>query len=55
MLIFLAGLKQIPTDLYESAAVAGAGRTRRFFNITLPMLTPVIFFNLFMQTIDGFM
>jgi multiple sugar transport system permease protein len=55
MLIFLAGLKQIPTDLYESAAVDGAGRTRRFFNITLPMLTPVIFFNLVMQTIDGFM
>ncbi|KIL38192.1 ABC transporter permease [Gordoniibacillus kamchatkensis] len=55
MLIFLAGLKQIPTDLYESAAVDGAGRARRFLSITLPMLTPVIFFNLVMQTIDGFM
>lgn len=55
MLIFLAGLKQIPKELYESAQVDGAGRISRFFIITLPMLTPVIFFNLVMQTIDGFM
>jgi len=55
MLIFLAGLKQIPGDLYEAAAVDGAGRLRRFAHITLPMLTPVIFFNLVMQMIGGFM
>jgi multiple sugar transport system permease protein len=55
MLIFLAGLKQIPRDLYESAAVDGASRFRQFYQITIPMLTPVIFFNLVMQTIDGFM
>lgn len=55
MLIFLAGLKQIPQDLYESASVDGANRFVQFFKITLPMLTPVIFFNLVMQMIDGFM
>jgi multiple sugar transport system permease protein len=55
MLIFLAGLKQIPRELYESAAVDGAKRLSQFFRITMPMLTPVIFFNLVMQTIDGFM
>ncbi|MBD2846540.1 sugar ABC transporter permease [Paenibacillus sp. IB182496] len=55
MLIFLAGLKQIPLELYESASVDGAGAARKFFRITLPMLTPVIFFNLVMQTINGFM
>src|SRR5690554_5262732 len=55
MLIFLAGLKQIPKELYESAEVDGANRFSRFWKITLPMLTPVIFFNLVMQTIDGFM
>jgi multiple sugar transport system permease protein len=54
MVIFLAGLKQIPTDLYEAAAVDGAGRGRQFWNITLPMLSPVIFFNLVLETIHGF-
>jgi multiple sugar transport system permease protein len=54
MVIFLAGLKQIPTDLYEAAAVDGAGRWRQFWNITLPMLSPVIFFNLVLETIHGF-
>jgi multiple sugar transport system permease protein len=53
MLIFLAGLKQIPGELYESAAIDGAGPIRKFFKITLPMLTPIIFFNLVMQTING--
>lgn len=53
MLIFLAGLKQIPEELYESAAIDGARGPRRFFSITLPMLTPVILFNLVMQTING--
>jgi multiple sugar transport system permease protein len=53
MLIFLAGLKQIPEELYESAAIDGARGARRLFSITLPMLTPVILFNLVMQTING--
>jgi multiple sugar transport system permease protein len=55
MLIFLAGLKQIPVSLYESATVDGAGWWRKFFRITLPMLTPTIFFNLINQIINGFM
>jgi len=54
MVIFLAGLKQIPNELYEAAAVDGAGSVRRFWNITLPMLSPVIFFNLVLETINGF-
>lgn len=55
MLIFLAGLKQIPKDMYEAASVDGANLWHRFVKITLPMLTPVIFFNLVMQMIGGFM
>lgn len=55
MIIFLAGLRQVPQDLYEAASVDGAGKIRQFFNVTLPMLTPVIFFNLVMQTIGSFM
>ncbi len=54
MLIFLAGLKQIPPELYESASIDGARRARRFFSITLPMLSPIIFFNLILQIIAGF-
>ncbi|MCZ8511902.1 sugar ABC transporter permease [Paenibacillus filicis] len=54
MIIFLAGLKQIPNELYEAAAVDGAGRLRRFFSVTLPMLSPVIFFNLIMGVISSF-
>lgn len=54
MIIFLAGLKQIPKSLYESACVDGAGPIRRFFNITLPMLSPVIFFNLINSMIGAF-
>jgi len=54
MLIFLAGLKQIPSEMYEAAAVDGATRFTRFFRITLPLLSPVIFFNLIMQMVDGF-
>ena len=49
MIIFLAGLRQIPQDLYEAAAIDGAGPARQFFKITLPLLTPVIFFNLILQ------
>jgi multiple sugar transport system permease protein len=54
MVIFLAGLKQVPVELYEAAAVDGAGKWRQFRNITLPMLSPVIFFNLVLETIHGF-
>ncbi|WP_261800062.1 carbohydrate ABC transporter permease [Paenibacillus sp. PAMC21692] len=54
MVIFLAGLKQIPKDLYEAAAVDGASKTRIFFKMTLPMLTPIILFNTVMQTINSF-
>ena len=55
MLIFLAGLKNIPKQLYESAEIDGANALQRFLRITLPMLTPIIFFNLIMQLISGFM
>jgi multiple sugar transport system permease protein len=54
MVIFLAGLKQVPTELYEAASVDGAGAWRQFRHITLPMLSPVIFFNLVLETIHGF-
>ena len=55
MLIFLSSLKQIPVTLYEAARVDGANRFSQFFKITLPLLTPTIFFNLVMQTINGFL
>lgn len=55
MLIFLAALKQIPASLYEAAEIDGASGWRTFFNVTLPLLTPTIFFNLVMQTINGFL
>ena len=48
-------LKQIPQTLYEAAEIDGAGTVRRFVSITLPMLSPVLFFNLVMQIISGFM
>lgn len=54
MVIFLAGLKQIPGELYEAAAVDGAGAFSSFRNVTLPMLSPVLFFNLVMETIRAF-
>ncbi|MFC6015385.1 carbohydrate ABC transporter permease [Plantactinospora solaniradicis] len=54
MVIFLAGLKQVPTELYEAASVDGASRFRQFVSVTLPMLSPVIFFNLVLETINGF-
>ncbi|MEO8607937.1 MAG: sugar ABC transporter permease [Chloroflexota bacterium] len=54
MLIFLAGLKSIPRTLYEAAEVDGAGRLTRFIRITLPMLSPTIFFNLIMSMIGSF-
>lgn len=55
MLIFLSSLKQIPTTLYEAARVDGAGKFTQFKDITLPLLTPTIFFNLVMQMINGFL
>lgn len=54
MIIFLAGLRQIPQDLYEAASMDGASGWRQFRKITLPLLAPVIFFNLVLQTIEGF-
>ena len=51
MLIFLSSLKQIPRTFYEASTVDGAGRWKQFTSITLPLLTPTIFFNLVMQKI----
>ena len=55
MLIFLSALKQIPKSLYEAADVDGANKVTKFFRVTLPLLTPTIFFNLVMQMINGFL
>lgn len=54
MLIFLAGLRQIPQEMYEAAEIDGANAWQRFLRITLPLLTPIIFFNLILQTIGSF-
>ncbi|WP_426505173.1 carbohydrate ABC transporter permease [Dactylosporangium sp. McL0621] len=54
MVIFLAGLKQVPVELYEAASVDGAGAWRKFWSVTMPMMSPVIFFNLVLETIHGF-
>jgi multiple sugar transport system permease protein len=54
MLIFLAGLRQIPQELYEAAAIDGANGWEQFWRISMPLLTPVIFFNLIVQLIAGF-
>jgi multiple sugar transport system permease protein len=54
MIIFLAGLRQIPPDVYEAASIDGATKVQQFIKITLPLLTPVIFFNGIVQTIDAF-
>jgi multiple sugar transport system permease protein len=51
MLIFLAGLQNIPETLYEAAEIDGAGPVSKFFHVTLPMLSPVLFFNSIMATI----
>jgi len=53
MVLFLAGLKNVPTELYEAASVDGASKVRQFVNITIPMITPIIFFNLLMQIIHA--
>jgi multiple sugar transport system permease protein len=54
VVIYLAGLQGIPTDLYDAATVDGANAWQRFFHITLPMLSPVIFFNLVIGLIGAF-
>ena len=53
MVLFLAGLKNVPQDLYEAASVDGASKVRQFFFITLPMISPIILFNFMMQTINA--
>jgi multiple sugar transport system permease protein len=55
MLIFLAGLQNIPEMYYEAAVVEGAGFWSKFFYITIPLLSPIMLFNLIMQTIQGFL
>jgi len=55
MIIFAAGLKQIPTTYYEAARIDGANKFQTFFKITIPCLSPIILYNLVMQTISGFM
>ncbi len=52
MIIFLAALKTVPQELLEAASIDGAGSLRKYFRITLPMISPVIFFNIIMQTIE---
>lgn len=54
MIIFLAGLKQIPRELYESASIDGASSFKQLLRITLPLLTPIILFNVIMQIISAF-
>jgi len=54
MVVFLAALKGVPTELYEAAAIDGASKTKQFFKITLPLITPVIFYNLVTQLVQAF-
>lgn len=54
MVIFLAGLKQVPAELYDAATVDGASSLRRFISVTFPLLTPLIFFNLVLSVISAF-
>jgi multiple sugar transport system permease protein len=54
MIIFLAALQGVPQELYEAAALDGAGAGRRFFHITLPMISPALFFSVVMSLIGGF-
>ncbi|GMA65120.1 sugar ABC transporter permease [Alicyclobacillus fastidiosus] len=55
MVIFLAGLQQIPNSYYDASSIDGASKVQQFFYVTIPMLSPVIFFNLIMAVIEGFM
>ena len=54
MVLFLAALKGVSVDLYEAATIDGASKTRQFFSITVPMITPVIFYNLVTQIAQAF-
>lgn len=54
MIIFLAALQQVPQELYEAANIDGMGRVGRFFRITIPLISPMILFNLIMQMINAF-
>ncbi|MDD3367639.1 MAG: sugar ABC transporter permease [Lachnospiraceae bacterium] len=54
MVIFLAALKGVPQDLYEAASIDGAGKWKQFFSITVPLITPVIFYNLVTQLCQAF-
>ncbi len=54
MVVFLAALKGIPQDLYEAASIDGASKWRQFFTITVPLITPVIFYNLVTQLVQAF-
>jgi multiple sugar transport system permease protein len=54
MIIFLAGLRQVPQELYEAASVDGAGRFRRFWSVTIPSMSPLIFFNVLLDTVHAF-
>lgn len=54
MVIFLAALKGVPEELHEAASLDGAGKWRQFYSITVPMITPVIFYNLVTQTVSAF-
>lgn len=54
MVIFLAALKNVPEELYEAAAIEGAGKWRQFFSVTVPLITPIIFYNLVTQLCQAF-
>ena len=54
MVLYLAGLQGVPTELYEAASIDGAGRVAKFGNVTLPMISPVIFFNFIIGIIGSF-
>ena len=54
MVIFLAALKGVPEELYEAASIEGAGKWKQFFSITVPLITPIIFYNLVTQICQAF-
>lgn len=54
MVVFLAALKNVPGELYEAASLDGAGKWRQFFSVTVPLITPVIFYNLITQLCQAF-
>jgi oligogalacturonide transport system permease protein len=54
MVIFLAALQNVPVSLYEAAEIDGANKRQQFFRITVPLITPVIFFNMIMQMVQAF-